>query len=123
MYQLQIHFDDDSGIEAAAFEEVQHFADRIGSRTRPMSPSLPSSATPTELASWWSLKSISRDVFRYRHLINRYHQRGGRRGWRVTNSANRKPIALAINIEPSGLSCTFFAIACEPSRKVSPGLS
>src|SRR5689334_1698514 len=68
-------------------------------------------------------KSLTRDSFRYGHL-NRYRQGcGGRRGWRVINSANTKPIVPAINIEPSGLSCIFFAIACEPSRKVSPVLS
>jgi len=61
-----------------------------------------------------------RQSFRYGHLI-RYRQRcGERRGGRVINSANAKPIAPAINIELSGLSCTFFAITCEPSRKVSP---
>jgi hypothetical protein len=54
-------------------------------------------------------------------ILNRYRQRcGGRRGGRVINNANARPIAPAINMEPSGLSCTFFAIACEPSRKVSP---
>jgi len=46
--------------------------------------------------------------------MSRYRQRcGGRRGGLIINSANAKPIAPAINIEPSGLSCTFFAIACE----------
>ena len=62
-----------------------------------------------------------RELFRYDRL-SRYRPRcgGGRRGGRVSNSASAKPIPPAINIEPSGLSCTFFAIACEPSRKVSP---
>jgi hypothetical protein len=65
-------------------------------------------------------QSIKRELFGYGHR-NRYRQRcGGWRGWRFINSANAKPIAPAINIEPSGLSRTFFAIACEPSRKVSP---
>ena len=60
------------------------------------------------------------ELFRYDRL-SRYRPRcGGRRGGRVSNSANAKPIPPAINIEPSGLSCTFFAIACEPSWKVSP---
>jgi hypothetical protein len=67
-----------------------------------------------------SSQPIKRELFRYGHL-NRYRQRcGRRRGRRVINSAKAKPIPPAINIEPSGLSCTFFAIACEPSRKVSP---
>lgn len=61
-----------------------------------------------------------REWLRYRRL-SRYRPRCGRwRGGRVSHSANAKPIPPAINIEPSGLSCTFFTIACEPSRKVSP---
>jgi hypothetical protein len=64
-----------------------------------------------------------RELFRY-DVLGRYRPRcDGRRGGRVINSANAKPIAPAISIEPNGLSCTFFAIACEPSRKVSPRFS
>ena len=45
----------------------------------------------------------------------------GPRGFSDTAiSPNAKPIPPAINIEPSGLFCTLFAIACEPSRKESP---
>jgi hypothetical protein len=59
-------------------------------------------------------------LFGYGHL-KRYRQRcGGWRRGRFINGANAKPIAPAINIEPSGLSRTCFAIACEPSWKVSP---
>jgi hypothetical protein len=61
-----------------------------------------------------------REWLRYGRL-SRYRPRcGGWRGGRVSHSANAKPIPPAINIEPSGLSCTCFAIACEPSRKESP---
>jgi hypothetical protein len=61
-----------------------------------------------------------RELLRYGRR-SRYRPRcGGWRGGRVNNSANAKPIPPAINIEPNGLSCTLFAIACEPSWKVSP---
>jgi hypothetical protein len=53
-------------------------------------------------------QSVKRELFGYGHL-NRYRQRcGGWRGGRFINSANAKPIAPAINVEPSGLSRTCF---------------
>lgn len=56
----------------------------------------------------------------------RYQKRqrgGGRRAGRDISRASAKPMPPATSSEPSGLSCTFWAIAWLPSRKVSAGFS